>query len=154
VTTPVGIRRADKNDFPNLAQLWHEGHASGRDFQSLLVAQGVFTYLAEDETVFGAITVGPELVDDTSGIGELMFWFVIPDYRRAGWGQKLLVHGMSVLKRRFYEHACVWIPGDNLEALSIVTRLGFEPDGREKVDNRAAGDRESVSYARSLDDFF
>lgn len=150
--TPVGIRRAGNDDVAAINTLIATDQSSVPDAGSLLAAEGVFTYLAEDERCFGVVTAGVPAHRQDSGTGEILLWYIAEANRRAGWGRKLLVHGLSVLKRRFYDEAFIWLPRDAGAAVHIVEAFGFEPNGAERIDNRA--DTVSQGYVRSLADFF
>ena len=151
MSPPVGVRRAVMADRDSLDQLCSEV-LPRPVFKDYLEAQGVFSYLAEEEQPFGVVTVGRSGDVGSRHTGELLAWFVAPSCRGRGWGGKLLIHGMSVLKRRLFEEAFIWVPSDSEAAIHIVERIGFDRHGSERVDNQTG--QTSLGYIRLLDDFF
>ena len=149
----VGIRRAVPADAAALQELL-DGCVGGSmdDVGRWLSAPDVYTYLSEVDHPFGTVTVGPHELDDRSG--EVLAWVVAPGYQARGYGRKLLVHGMTVLKRRQYEKAAIWISVEAERAAVIGGQLGFEVVGAEKVINVSGGSRVFLLYEADLAQFF
>lgn len=173
--TNIGIRRASTRDAVHLATI-SEGSATGTvelsKMSHWLKSPGIFSYAAEDEQLFGFVTVGPEMLTSRDGSdGQVLAWAVQPSHRQRGMGRKLLVHGLSVLKRRMFTRAIIWLPEEAVRAQVIVGKIGFEMNGTERWDNifagtndlqrandteglRAPSSRKTLCYARDLGDFF
>ena len=146
----VSVRRAGLVDLPALQLLSED--LPDMDWQHWLNATDYFTDLAEDTRLFGFVTVGPA---DNEATGEIAAFYVKPDHRRHGVGKKLLVRGLTVLKRRGYESAQIWLPPDALSAIQTLAALKFEADGTERYLNAADGStRFEVVFKLSLDTYF
>ena len=157
----VAVRRANEEDLPEItrveaaaksAVLASWGTGSGNRYSG----EGLFTYLSEDENVFGFVTSGNPQVelfkDDLTG--EILNLYVHPNYQGHGYGKKFLVHGLTVLKRRGFEFAIMWIPEIATRALTISTSLNFEEvDGAQLIDNNA-GDFNQVCCKLDLTAYF
>ncbi len=115
--------------------------AVARDWSDLLRRKGIFTYIAEDDAPFGMVTAGPPQEDflDDDKTGEILALYLKPSYQGRGLGRKLLVHGVSVIKRRDSARAVIWIPEVATRALHVVTVLGFEELGASREINREGG---------------
>ena len=103
--------------------------------------KGIFTYIAEDDAPFGMVTAGPPQEDflDDDKTGEILALYLKPGYQGRGLGRKLLVHGVSVIKRWDSVRAVIWIPEVATRALHVVTVLGFEELGASREINREGG---------------
>lgn len=159
----VGIRRATIND---VAELNHVramaigSKVAREDLRTRIDAANVFTYLAEEDTPFGFVTVGTaealvqpaEALDDATG--EILEWYLRPEFWHLGFGAKLLVHGLSVLKRRMYERAVIWLPEKAGRAETITLRLGFEHHGAEKIVNDSGGSHSAHALIKDLSEYF
>lgn len=173
----VGIRRATRND---VAELNHVramaigNGVAGKDLRTRIDAANVFTYLAEEDTPFGFVTVGAsevltqpaealvqpaealtqpaEALDNVTG--EILEWYLRPEFWHRGFGAKLLVHGLSVLKRRMYEQAIIWLPEKADRAEAITLRLGFEHYGAEKILNDETGSHSAHALVKDLSEYF
>lgn len=155
--TNVSIRRARESDQANLTKLRStvDGQAS---WLSTLQSDTVFTYLAEDTSPFGYVTVGQsDVAFDDRGVaaGEIIALYLSADYRGFGMGKKLLVRGLSILKRREFESAHIWLPDSATRAKGMILSLGFEPDSSERYSN-ISEDKVIVDFGfqLSLTDYF
>ena len=144
----VAIRRALRSDVDALKAVERDAlvtagglHVVPRDWPDLLTRKGIFTYIAEDETPFGMVTSGPpqESFLDDEKTGEILALFLREGYQGHGLGRKLLVHGVSVIKRRDSARAVIWVPEAADRALRVVEALGFEALGATREINRADG---------------
>lgn len=146
VSESVAIRRALKEDLADLKAVERDAmgeipDAVARDWSDLLRRKGIFTYIAEDDAPFGMVTAGPPQEDflDDDKTGEILALYLKPSYQGRGLGRKLLVHGVSVIKRRDSARAVIWIPAVATRALHVVTVLGFEELGASREINREGG---------------
>ena len=157
----VAIRRAKTSDLDALRAIKNESVAAlsldtDVDLRPRLEADGVFTYLAEDSEPFGFITVGQseESLFDPASTGEVLEWYLAGRRSQKGYGSKLLVRGLSVLKRRFFDQAVIWLPADAVRAISILNSLGFENAGMERIANSKSGSSVSNADLKDLGDYF
>ena len=161
--TSIGIRRAQPVDAAQMVAI-SPGSATGPVAPLVMdrwfEMSGVFSYVAEEEMLFGHVIVGPSTIEaHDNRQGQVLAWAIHSAYRHRGIGRKLLVHGMSVLKRRMFERVDIWLPEVAQRAQDIVSRLGFEASGTERLDNELRDGRvvrslNYLCYGRDLDDFF
>ena len=117
-----------------------------------LEAPGIFTYLAEDEHPFGFVTVGGCELDLAEG--EIFEWFLRKEYQQSTYGRRLLVHGLSVLKRRQCESVLIWLPAPAARAREVLVRQGFEDSGATRERNGAEDTIIDAGFIRDLSDYF
>ncbi len=86
--------------------------------------------------------------------GEVLGLFVAPPYWGHGMGRKLLVRGLSVLKRRQFESAFLWVRDDLPRVADIVESLGFERAVMQRTTNLGTGERVETAFHKSLEDYF
>ena len=142
----VGIRRAELQDVESLSQLTSELCVSWWD---MFASPEIFSYLAEDNEPFGAVSVSAASDSRLDNAGEVLVWYLHPKFRQVGLGRKLLVHGLSVLKRRDFEIARIWIPETADDALKVLYGLHFI-----KEEIKPLGDMNLLLFNRNLYDFF
>ena len=157
----IGLRRALEADAAVLQNVRQEARQAcefkwppARDLTSRLAASGVFTYLAESEIPFGFITVGTpddELFEST---GEVLEWYLVPAKWKSGFGRKLLVHGLSVLKRRQFEQALIWLPESAIAAGKTAAEIGFEQAAVEKEVNLDCTTYVQKAFVKDLSEYF
>lgn len=159
----VGIRRAEPADISSLKQVEasalaaiHDVFQGRQDWESLFEDGTVFTYLAEDEAPFGFVTAGGPREEWFQGgsTGEIISLCVVPDYQRHGVGRHLMVHGMSVLKRRDFESALIWLRQDATRARKLIEELGFEPFDAVRTSNVDGSEIAEQAWHMSLGQFF
>ena len=151
----IGIRRAVPADAEVLELIRRSASVPDcRDtgMATHLRAPGTYTYLAEDTEPFGFVSVG--VCDLDLADGEVFEWFLSPAYQQRTLGRKLLVHGMSVLKRRACESALIWIPEGAGRARHLLKRQGFEQVGATRERNLDDLSVIETAYYRDLSDFF
>ena len=154
-TDVTGIRRAENDELDLVRQLIDQKRP-GFDLahwrrQSALL--GSFTYLVEQQNVFGFVSAGSaELPDST--VGEILGLWISPEFRRSNWGRKLLVSGLSVLKRRNFETAHVYLNPDSQPAKGLIRTLGFEPLEHGRWVNDADESIQQEGFQLSLTDYF
>lgn len=153
----VGIRRALALDAGALNQIRSE--ASGpfpptRALEHHLVEPAVYTYLVEDEVPFGFVTVGPATDLEQIGLGEIREWFVLATYQQRGYGRKLLVHGLSVLKRRMCDSALIWVPLEVNRPRDVLLQHGFKTYPAQRLVNVDEESSTEQAYLRGLGDYF
>lgn len=87
-------------------------------------------------------------------VGEVLEWYLLSRRRDSGFGRKLLVHGLTVLKRRQFERAVIWLPTAQSRAIEVVDRMGFARADLERFDNDGRQTVQREVWIRSLDDLF
>lgn len=124
----VAIRRGEPSDHTALRGIIESAHAirSHRidGLPVLLGGTDHFVYLAETARPFGFVGAGAgegDFIGDD--VGEVMALFIHPDFQGYGMGRKLLVRGLSVLKRRGFGRALAFVPDGAEETFEAV---GFE----------------------------
>jgi ribosomal protein S18 acetylase RimI-like enzyme len=152
----VAIRRAYATDFPRLIELAGDEifGFDAQHWQQRLPAPGVFTYLVEDNEIFGFVTIGRSVLLDSSD-GEILGLYLQDSHRRDGMGKKLLVRGLSVLKRRGFARAVVFIADSQSEpARLLLTSLGFSAGIGAREINHKGESLSQIGYGLSLDRYF
>ncbi len=158
----VAIRRALVADVTNLRGVEQAAtsasgvDASPRDWDNLLGSKGIFTYVMEDAAPFGMVSAGPpaEPWFADGETSEILAWFLQPTYQGHGLGRKLLVHGISVIKRRHSRRALVWIPAAAARARSVAESVGFEMHGTRREVNHAGGTSLEEGYTLNCEKWF
>jgi len=153
----VGIRRALAADAGALNQIRSKTpgpFAPTRGLERHLAEPGVYTYLAEDEAPFGFVTVGPATDLEHAGLGEVREWFVSATYQQCGYGRKLLVHGLTVLKRRMCDSALIWLPVEATRPLDVLLKHGFKAYPAQRCVNVDQLSSAEQAYIRDLGDYF
>jgi len=143
----VAIRRANSNDLLELANIESASKSAVSNLWSVnnrnrYIGGDTFTYLSEDERPFGFVTSGSPLEEYFRDelTGEILGVYLHPEYQGFGYGKKLLVHGLTVLKRRGFETAIMWIPEVAKKAIALSEYLKFEKvDGAHLHDNEVGG---------------
>lgn len=159
----IGIRRATGADAPQLESARARAISSSGiawpplvEMEARLAAPNVFTYLAEQASPFGFVTVGPpaENYFDDNRTGEILEWYLDDTHAGKGYGRKLLVHGLTVLRRRLRERAVIWIPAESARGIVALEMAGFERIDAETVSGVGEIDVRSVAFERDLGEFF
>lgn len=164
----VGIRRAVSEDADLLAELQYTAQThqdSAWDEVSpwaiWLADSRFFAYVAEQSDLLGAVAVGPvrdaDLVQENfldGNPGEIIAWFLHPDQCHQKLARKLLVHGLTVLKRCFFESAVIWVPSKAERAQGVVRGLQFGDTGLQRVRNFSSQSIDESCYKLNLDSYF
>lgn len=155
-TESIGIRRATTEDASDIASVERSAIAALKgfdlkDWPALFATPGTFAYLAEQSRPFGVVCVGAPIDESykDSKTGEVIAWYLDPAYWRQGLGRKLLVHGLTVIKRRAFERALVWIPESAVQAIQTVSDLQFEVQFSRNADGVSY-----LMFTRNLEDYF
>ena len=152
----IGIRRAVTEDVSDIANVERASIAALegfdlKDWPALIAAPGTFSYLAEQSHPFGVVCVGAphDKAFEDGETGEVLAWHLDPAFWGQGLGRKLLVHGLTVIKRRAFERALIWIPETATKAIQTVSDLQFDVQF-----NREAEGISHLMFTRSLEDYF
>jgi hypothetical protein len=158
----VAIRRAEREDLAALEAV-HLAAISGTsvsaarpvDWQGYLSSSRHFIYLAEDERPFGFVCAGePDTALSSEHQGEILAWYMMPTHWHHGMGRKLLVRGLSVLKRRHFDSAFMWMADNADRAREVALSIGFEPLEAKRTSNLPGGELSETAYHKSLGEFF
>lgn len=159
----VAIRRANPADAGELAKVEaiaqtavQESWQAQTDWQERFMAKGLFTYLCEDTQPFGFVTSSDPIEEyfRDGDTGEILGLCLHPDYWGSGFGKKLLVHGVTVLKRRGFERAIIWIPDFAQRAIATAASLQFEQLDGSRVTNHDGGSLSEYCYGLDLTGYF
>jgi ribosomal protein S18 acetylase RimI-like enzyme len=161
----AAIRSAENKDIPAILAIQSDalnalqvpiGRYSRKEWQRFFDDPRIFTYLCETDRPFGFVTAGVPLEDffQDGEHGELIAVNILPTHRDHGYGKKLLVHGISVLKRRNFKRAILWIAAENERAIAIIDRLGFNPNGASRITNRDNASQTEYCYQLELEAYF
>lgn len=164
----VGIRRAVLEDAVPLAKLQtlaqtrqDSGWAEVLPWKQWLTDPRFFTYIAEQSELIGAVAVGSVLDTDLvredlldGKPGEILAWFIHPDQWRQKLGRKLLVHGLTGLKRCLFDSAVIWVPSSAKRARSVIHELRFGDTGLQRIRNLPSRSIREHCYKLDLDSYF
>ena len=151
----IGIRRAEPDETELLAGLVDITAASFDlpHWRRQSAVPGSFTYVMEQKSIFGFVSAGSaELLDES--IGEVFGLWLNPEFRRQGLGRKLLVRGLSVLKRRGNTIAHVYLTPDNRPAELLLASLDFLQMNQTRQLNQGDTSISQIGYQLDLKDYF
>lgn len=97
------------------------------DFEGLLEAEGVFGFLAAAEDAAGVL-----ICRTVAGEAEILTVGVTPWARRRGVGLALMTAAIGVARAAGAERMFLEVDVDNLAAVTLYERLGFERTGLRK----------------------
>jgi GNAT superfamily N-acetyltransferase len=165
------IRPATVDDIESIAQIhvsaWqraYRGQIPDYFLESLDVRRRAATWLALlskpehlllvatfDLGVVGFCSLVPSRDDDAApAVAEIAAIYVAPDHWRHGAGAALVAAAVQNALSRGYHAISLWVLASNVAAHRFYHRAGFEPDGREKVDERPGYSLHEVRYRRRL----
>ena len=73
---------------------------------------------------------------DEAQRGHLFSLYISPRFAGQGLGKKLLTEALRRIKARGFTEISLWVFKENSTAQSLYEKLGFAPNGRERVDVR------------------
>ncbi len=159
----VALRRASTSDAVELERVELSAQVAVKanwrpitSWEARLTEPGTFTYLCEDTNPFGFVTSADPVEEyfRDGQTGEILGLCLHPDYWGFGYGKKLLVHGITVLKRRGFERAIIWIPDFAEHAIAACGSLKFKQIDSSRVSNRPQGDLMENCYQLDLAGYF
>lgn len=68
--------------------------------------------------------------------GHLFSLYIDPKYAGKGFGKTLLGAALSNLSERGFKEISLWVFKANLGAIGLYGKMGFQPTGRERTDDR------------------
>ncbi len=107
-------------------------------FSAAVAKQSEESYLAElGDCVVGILTIGPNRDADLGKtfIGEIWRIYLNPAYWRRGIGTSLVKAAEAKLLARGYNELVLWVFRDNWQARTFYEKLGYLPDGKERIHN-------------------
>lgn len=116
-------------------------------------AKGSFTYVAEQESIFGFASIGSAGLPD-EGIGEVFGLWIDPAYRRQRWGRKLLVRGLTGLKRTGCHAAHTYVNPKQRSIESLLLDLDFVRLLEPRLVNQGGDSLSQSGFALDLKDYF
>ncbi len=114
---------------------------------------GSFTYVMEQEDIFGFVSAGSAEIPDKS-VGEILGLWLNAEFRRQGLGRKLLVRGLSVLKRRKFKIAHIYLNPDADAARGLLIGLDFHEMEQSRQINQGDTSILQAGYQLDLKDYF
>lgn len=112
---------------------------------------GVFVAEDDEGKLIGFTHICPSRDADARGdVGEVTSIYVAPDSWRCGAGQALLRHACTSLASANFTYATLWVLDTNERARQFYERLGWQADGRVKVDDRGSFALTELRYAIPL----
>ncbi|HHY74269.1 MAG TPA: GNAT family N-acetyltransferase [Bacillus bacterium] len=81
--------------------------------------------LYENETLVGCIAYGKARDEEFLDWGEIVSIYVIPDYCKKGYGQKLLETALIDMKNKGYHNCYLWVLKENFNAKRFYENNGF-----------------------------
>lgn len=91
------------------------------------ISKNIFTVqlLYENETPVGCIAYGKARDEEFSDWGEIISIYILPDYWRKGYGQKLLETALIDMKNVGYRNCYLWVLRENYSAREFYGKYGF-----------------------------
>jgi ribosomal protein S18 acetylase RimI-like enzyme len=108
--------------------------------------------LAQDASgVIGFCSYGPTRDADAEGDAEIFAIYVRPEKWRRGAGRALCEHALREAAAREHRAVSLWVLTTNEAARRFYERLGFAPDGAQKIEPRPLGVAlHEVRYRKAL----
>ena len=135
--TSVSIRRAGPGDEAILTTFSERVCPAllSHDWSFALDEKNHFIDLAEDDQLFAFVCGGqPEHADVLpDGTGEIFVCLVDTHHRRQGIGRKLMIRAVTVLKRRGFVGAFMWLPASHDWLIDWATEIGFVASDYERT---------------------
>jgi GNAT superfamily N-acetyltransferase len=105
----------------------------------------------EPARVVGFASVGPSRDPDADRhTGELVAFYLDPDYWGQGLGRVLHDHALTTLRRDGYEVATLWVLRSHHAAQRFYVKAGWVPDGAAKTDAIGDVQLDEIRYAIPL----
>ena len=124
-------------------------------FLKWLGADGMDGFVAEqDGRVVGFTLLRSARDEDCPpDVGEIPTFYVAPDFWRQGVGRALCTMTLDCARDRAMSAVCLWVIDGNDRARRFYEAVGFNADGREKVDTELVGaPLREVRYRHELGD--
>jgi len=121
---------------------------SAKDFEKLLSLSGMNCVILQGPE---QLPLGFSLIRRLSEEAEIITFCILPKYRGRGIGQKLLNHHMDFLKGYGLKHLFLEVREDNIPAIMLYEKAGFEKKGRRKNYYGRAGEEKTDALIMALD---
>lgn len=92
-----------------------------------------FDVCESEGIVVGFTRSGPSRDDDLPGVPELYAIYIDPCFQRSGFGRRLMEHFLNSGIATTPIEAALWVFKGNDASRRFYERMGFVPDGKEKV---------------------
>ena len=107
-------------------ELWRPALSTKSDRKPLVACLG--------DTPIGVTRIGSD--PDSPSRGHIFSLYVDPKNAGRGVGKGLLSQALSTLKDLNFKEISLWVFKANPGAIGLYKRMGFEPTGRERIDDR------------------
>jgi ribosomal protein S18 acetylase RimI-like enzyme len=90
----------------------------------------------EGDKIVGFCWVGPTRDSDAGdGTGELLAFYVLPNFQGSGVGNSLMLEGLRQLKQAGFQRVTLWVLDTNTKARGFYERCGWTADGSRKTED-------------------
>ncbi|HET9514964.1 MAG TPA: GNAT family N-acetyltransferase, partial [Gemmatimonadales bacterium] len=103
--------------------------------------------VCEDE-VAGFATIGRAQDETDEGLVYLVY--VLPEHWGRGVGKALMAAAADALRELGVREATLWVLRENQRARHFYESLGWQPDGRTRIDDYGGVELEAVCYRRTI----
>lgn len=127
------------------AELYHHEYSYGPRFERYVI-QGVDEFVAKYDSTRSRVwmcehhrsRIGFICLMDRGKEAQLRFFFILPEYRGLGLGNKMVRHFLEFIKEVGYSSCYLLTTNDQIEAANLYRKYGFELVGEEPL--RSFGD--------------
>ena len=91
------------------------------------------TYVFDDGIIKAFLTIGVCRDEDKADSFEIWGVYVDPFMQRQGIGRKLVEYCEKQAVERGFNEICLWVLSENLASRTFYERMGYLPDGAEKL---------------------
>ncbi len=119
----ITLRKATNADANQIAyqNTIYFGHESKVILPEEEEKRGMTIYLAQNEDV----VIGKVHIEMAGGTGAIFGLGVLPEYRSKGYGRKILLEGIEVIKKMPADRALLQVATENSNALNLYLSCGF-----------------------------
>ncbi len=165
----IRVRKAVLTDAPQIAKIhietWQDAYkglipadflkklsirertAKWRKILSDPKGKGTTLVVCLEEKVLGWAAVGPCRDEDLGEtVGELWGIYVHPSVQRQGLGKALLQKGFSLLRRKGFKKATLWVLESNAAGRAFYESQGWKVEGKTKSEKRENFTLDEIRY--------
>lgn len=96
--------------------------------------EDVYFYAAKlGNQIIGLLNLCKSRDEDANNIGEISAIYLLPDYWGMGYGTKMMMYSLDMLKKWGYEKIIIWVLKDNIRAVNFYKKIGFASDEKQKT---------------------
>jgi ribosomal protein S18 acetylase RimI-like enzyme len=82
----------------------------------------------------GMVMLGPSRDEDLADYGEIIAFYILPEFWGQGVAQQLMDFVLKRLKEQGYSHILLWVLKNNARARRFYEISGFSSDGRSRAE--------------------